>query len=145
MKFQLSSKYLGTILMIVVVSVVALGAQKLKSLTTSAKGKGTIKIANLDEHKVTSVMVILKENGDADFTFYADLQLTASGTWSIGESLSDGIDIKITGGVVSGNATGSGKLFLRGDSKSIDRLTLDAKTTGDRKVTLNFIADEKSN
>jgi hypothetical protein len=133
--------------MVVMVSVAAVAGQKLKSLTTSAKGKGTIKIANLDEHQLSSVMVILKENGDADFTFYADLQISATGTWSMGESLSDGVDIKITGGVVSGNATGSGKLFLRQDGKSIDRLTLDAKTTGDRKVTLNFVADEapKSN
>ena len=140
-KLQLSSKCLLPVLMIVMVSAAAVAAQKLKSLTTSAKGQGTIKIASLDEHKLTSVMVILKENGDADFTFYADLQLSATGTWSMGESLSDGIDLKITGGVVSGNATGSGKLFLRGDRKSIDRLTLDARTTGDRKVTLKFVAD----
>ena len=117
-------------------------AQTITSLNATAKGKGTIS-SNLEKLDIKSVMVILKENGDADFTFYTDLQLTGTGTWSVGKSLSDGIDLKITGGIVSGNAIGTGKLFLREDGKSIDKLQINAKSKGgNRKITVNFVADK---
>lgn len=117
-------------------------AQNITSLTTSAKGKGTISISNIDKHQIYSVLIILKENGDAEFTFIADLQLSAQGTWSMGKSLKDGINLKITGGVVTGNATGSGKLFLRDDGKSIDKLNIEAKAADDSKVTVDFVAEK---
>jgi hypothetical protein len=117
-------------------------AQKITSLTTSAKGKGTISISNIDKHQISSVLVILKENGEADLTLYADLQLSAQGTWSIGKSLEEGINLKITGGVVSGNLNGTGKLFLRKDGKSIDKLNIEATTAGESKVTVDFVAEK---
>jgi len=117
-------------------------AQTITSLNATAKGKGTIS-SNLDKFDIKSVMVILKENGEADFTFYTDLQLRGTGTWSVGKSLSDGIDLQITGGVVSGNLVGTGKLFLRDDGKSIDKLQIDGKSKGgDRKIKVNFVADK---
>ena len=117
-------------------------AQTITSLNTTAKGKGTIS-SDLDKLELKSVMVILKENGDADFTFYTDLQLSGTGTWSVGKSLSDGIDLKITGGVVSGNLVGTGKLFLREDGKSIDKLQINGKSKGgNRKIKVNFVADK---
>ena len=117
-------------------------AQKLTSLNTSAKGKGTIAISDLDKHEITSVLVILKQGGEADLTFYTDLQLAAQGTWSIGKSLEEGINLKITGGVVSGNATGNGKLFLRKDGKSIDKLNIQATSADGSKVKVDFVADK---
>lgn len=117
-------------------------AQKITSLTTSAKGKGTISISNIDKHQIASVLVILKENGDANLTFVADLQLSAQGTWSMGRSLEEGINLKITGGVVSGNAAGTGKLFLRKDGKSIEKLNIEATAADDSKVTVDFVADK---
>lgn len=117
-------------------------AQKITSLNTSAKGKGTITVSDLDKHEITSVLVILKEGGEADLTFYADLQLAAQGTWSIGKSLEEGINLKITGGVVSGNATGTGKLFLRKDGKSIDKLHIESTSADGSKVTVDFVADK---
>src|SRR5258705_4179523 len=125
LKIQRSIKYLLPLLLLVLVSA-DVTAQKLTSLTATAKGQGTINVSDIDKHTINSLMIVLKENGDAEFTFYADLQLSAQGTWSAGTSLSKGIDIKITGGVVSDNAKGSGKLFLRQDGKSIDRLTFAA-------------------
>ena len=117
-------------------------AQTITSLNATAKGKGTIS-SDLDKLELKSVMVILKENGDADFTFYTDLQLSGTGTWSVGKSLSDGIDLKITGGIVSGNLVGTGKLFLRDDHKSIDRLQINGKSKGgNRKIKVNFVADK---
>lgn len=122
-------------------SVVA-GAQKITSLKTTAKGQGTI-ISDIDKHEISSVMVILKENGEADLTFYADLQLSAQGSWSLDESPGQGINLKITGGVVSGNANGTGKLFLRKDGKSIDKLNIQATSADGSKVTVEFVANKK--
>ncbi len=144
MKIKFSNKCGPIILLIVFISV-AVAAQQLTSLNASAKGKGIIKVSDIDQHKINSVMIILKESGDADFTFYTDLQLSAQGSWSVGESLSQGIDLKITGGVVSGNATGTGKLFLRKDGKSIDRLTIEAKSADGGKITVDFVADQTLN
>lgn len=130
-----------TIAMALLLSVVAV-AQKITSLDASAKGKGTISISDIDKHEITSVLVILKEGGEADLRFYADLQLAAQGTWSSGKSLEEGINLKITGGVVSGNATGNGKLFLRKDGKSIDKLNIQATSADGSKVKVDFVADK---
>ena len=129
--------------MALLLSVVAV-AQKITSLNASAKGKGTISISDIDKHEITSVLVILKEGGEADLTFYADLQLAAQGIWSIDKSLEEGINLKITGGVVSGNAIGTGKLFLRKDGKSIDKLNIKATSADGSNVTVDFVADKDS-
>jgi hypothetical protein len=140
-KVQPSIKHLLPFLLVVLVSA-DVTAQKLTSLKATAKGQGTINVSDIDKHTINSMMIVLKENGDAEFTFYADLQLSAQGTWSVGTSLSKGIDIKITGGVVGDSAKGSGKLFLRKDGKSIDRLTFTASTDDGSKITINFVADK---
>jgi uncharacterized protein YxeA len=130
-----------TVATALLLSVIAV-AQKITSLNTTAKGKGTITISELDKHEITSVLVILKEGGEADLTFYADLQLAAQGTWSLGKSPGEGINLKMTGGVVSGNATGNGKLFLRKDGKSIEKLNIRATSADGSKVTVDFVADK---
>ncbi|HXQ35041.1 MAG TPA: hypothetical protein VN843_13590 [Anaerolineales bacterium] len=140
MKTRLTTFALVTAIALLL-SVVA-GAQKITSLKTTAKGQGTI-VSDIDKHEISSVMVILKENGEADLTFYTDLQLSAQGTWSIDESPGQGINLKITGGVVSGNANGTGKLFLRKDGKSIDKLNIQATSADGSKVTVEFVADKK--
>jgi hypothetical protein len=116
-------------------------AQRITSLNTTAKGQGTI-TSRVDKHQITSVLVILKENGEANLTFYADLQLSAQGTWSRAKYASQGVNLKITGGIVSGNATGSGKLFLTSDGKSIAKLTIQAASADGAKVTVEFVADK---
>src|SRR6201991_983228 len=101
---------LAVISMVLLLSVTA-GAQKITSLNASAKGQGTINISDMDKHQITSVLLILKEDGNAELTFYTDLPLSAQGTWSIAKTLEEGINLKITGGVVGGGAAGNGKLF----------------------------------
>ena len=143
MNTQLSNTLYLAIVLVLVMSADA-AAQRITSLTSTAKGQGTVTIADVDKHKITAVLVILKENGEAEITLYADLQLYGQGTWSAGEDQSEGIDIKITGGIVSGNATGTGKLFLRDDGKSIARLTINAATSSGGKVKVEFTAEEKT-
>ncbi|HET6863086.1 MAG TPA: hypothetical protein VFH91_08555 [Pyrinomonadaceae bacterium] len=134
---------LSTLICALVVALAMCGvanAQKIESLNATAKGKGTIS-TGVDKLTIYSVMVVLKENGDAEFTFYCDLQLSAKGRWTANESSDQGINIEITGGVVSGNATGTGKLLLRPDGKSIDKLNIDAKS-GSRTISIKFVADK---
>lgn len=119
--------------------------QKLKSLTASAKGQGTLTVTDpgADERKrqLSSVVVTLRENGDAEIVIVTDMQLFARGRWTKPADLSQGIALKITGGTVAGNAKGTGKLFLRADGKTIDKLNFEATSSARSKVTVDFVAD----
>lgn len=122
--------------------------QKITSLSTTAKGQGTITISDPlsgdRKHTVNSVVVTLRENGDAEIVLVTDMQLFARGRWTRPASLDKGIALKIIGGIVTGNAKGTGRLFLRPDAKSIDRLSFDAKGTARSKVTVQFVADKEA-
>lgn len=115
-------------------------AQETTSVLATANGKGTLMVGK-EEFKVTSVVVKLKEDGTSEITLVTDLQLLVTGTWSKSADSSKGIDLKITGGTTAG-VEGSGKLFLRPDGKSIDRLTMEGlSTAAKRKIQLNFVAE----
>ncbi len=124
--------------------------QTITSLTANAKGQGTVTISEPDApkgartHKVNSVVVTLRENGEADIVLVSDIQLMARGSWTAPADAGKAIALKITGGIVTGNAKGSGKLFLRADNKSIDRLNFEVTGMGRSKVTVNFVADKES-
>ena len=49
-------------------------AQRIVSLQSLAHGTGTV-VMNGEEYKITGVLVILRENGEAEFTLYTDMQL----------------------------------------------------------------------
>jgi hypothetical protein len=117
-------------------------AQKIV-LQSLAHGKGTLVLAD-DQHKLTEVLIILKENGDAEFTLFTEMQLSAQGRWTAGKDPSQGIDLKITGGVVKGDTKGTGKLFLRADGKSVASLTAQGANDDGEKFDLNFVADDKN-
>ena len=120
--------------------------QTITSLTATAKGQGTMTVsdpqATENKRAINSVVVTLREGGDVEIVIVTDLQLTARGRWTAPSDLSKGISLKITGGVVQGNAKGSGKLYLRPDNKSIDRLNFEVTSLGRSKVTVNFVADK---
>ena len=117
-------------------------AQRIVSLQSLAHGKGTL-VMNGDEYKITGVLVVLKENGEAEFTLFTDMQLYGQGQWSAGKDLSQGIDLKITGGVVK-DAKGTGKLFLLADGKSIATLAMQGATNTGGKFEVGFVADDKN-
>ena len=123
-------------------------SQTFTSLTATAKGQGTITVSDppttANKRAINSVVVSLKEGGEAEIVVVTDMQLFATGRWTAPSDLSKGISLKITGGVVSGNAKGSGKLFLRPDGKSIDRLNFEVKSSARSKVTVEFVADKQS-
>ena len=121
------------------------GAQRIVSLQSLAHGKGTL-VTDGDEYKITGVLVILRENGDAEFTLFTDMQLYGQGRWSVGKDLSQGIDLQITGGVFKNekNAKGTAKLFLRADGKSIATLTMHGASNTGGRFEVGFVAENKN-
>ena len=115
-------------------------SQELESLTATAKGHGVIS-STVDEQEITSALVVLRQNGTLLIAVTADLQLQAQGTWSTSASSPEEILLKITGGVLKGEMTGSGKLLLTSDRKSFKELTINVKLTDGQEVTVTFIAD----
>lgn len=119
---------------------VSVSAQQVDHLRALAHGKGTL-VLNHDKYQLTGVLVILKENGEAEFTLFTDLQIHAQGQWSAGADPSQGIDLKITGGLFK-DAKGTGKLLLRADGKSIAVLTGQGTNDSGGKFEVNFVAAE---
>ena len=122
--------------------------QKLTSLTASAKGEGTITVTDpgVEERKrpLYSVVVTLRSNGDAEIVVVTEMQLIARGRWTRPEDISQGIALKITGGTVANNAKGTGKLYLRPDGKTIDKLNFDATSRARSKVTVSLFAEKEN-
>jgi hypothetical protein len=115
--------------------------QGLTSLLATARGQGTLTVGQ-EVFNVTNVVVKLKEDGTGEITLVTDLQLFVQCTWSAPADLGKGIDLKITGGISTGSAEGSGKLFLRPDGKAIASLSMEASSnTRKRKIQLKFVAD----
>ena len=112
--------------------------QESKTLLTTAHGQGTLKVGR-ELFQVPNVVVKLKEDGTGEITLITDLQLFVTCTWSAGADPSEGINLKLAGGVMS--AQGSGKLFLRPDGKAIDRLSIEGSSRTKRKIQLKFVAD----
>jgi hypothetical protein len=142
LNIKISDAFVLATLLVLLLSAPAI-AQRITSLTTTAKGQGTVTVSDIDKHALTGVLVILKENGEANITLYADMQISGEAKWSAPEDLSQGIDLKITGGIVSGNANGTGKLFLRADRKSIDSLNISETTADGSTVKVKFTAAEE--
>ena len=117
-------------------------AQNIKSLTTSAKGHGTITVSDLSKQQITSVLVILNEDGTTQITLYTDIQLLLQGKWSIGDPDDSTIELDITGGIVTNGGRGKGKLVLREDEKSIKSLSIAGKSADNSATTIEFVADD---
>ena len=113
--------------------------QELESLTAFGNGHGVITDA-FEKRKFSAALAVLRPDGTVLITLYSDLQLQAEGTWSVGASPEE-ILLKITGGDLSGNATGTGKLLLSDDRKFIKELTIKGKLFDGREVTVSFVAD----
>jgi hypothetical protein len=114
--------------------------QKSDSLTAVAKGHGVIADRN-EERKFTGALAVLRQDGTVLIILISDLQLQAQGTWSASNSSHDEVLLKITGGEVSGNVTGTGKLLLSNDRKFIKELTIKGKLFDGREIAVTFVGD----
>ena len=116
-------------------------SQRLESLTATAKGHGVITSA-IDKREITSALVVLRQNGTVLITVTAELLLQAEGTWKVSDTSPDEIVLKITGGVLKGEMSGSGKLLLTSDGKSFRQLTANIKTVDGIEIKVTFAADD---
>lgn len=114
--------------------------QQSKSLVASANGEGTIKFGK-ESFKVYAVVVKLFEDNKAEISLVTDITVFVNGTWSRRDDTSTEIALKITGGSVSGNLDGGGKLLLTADRKSIAGLNLQVMNQATKKVIrADFVA-----
>jgi len=116
-------------------------SQQLESLTATAKGHGVITSA-VDKREITSALVVLRQNGTVLIAVTAELHLQAEGTWKASASSPDEIVLKITGGAVKGEMSGSGKLLLTSDGNSFRQLTANIKTVDGIEIKVSFVADD---
>ena len=116
-------------------------SQQIESLTATAKGHGTISSA-VDKQEITSALVVLRQNGTLLITVTAEILLQAEGTWKASASSPDEMLLKITGGVLKGEMTGSGKLLLTSDGKSFRQLAVNVKAVDGREIKVTFVADD---
>ena len=117
-------------------------SQKIKSLTATAKGQGTISVSNLSQQKINSILVILNEDGTVQITLYTDIQILLQGNWSIGDPGDSIVELKITGGIVSNGGKGTGRLVLRDDEKSIKSLSISGKSADNSTTSVEFVAED---
>ena len=111
------------------------------SLIVTAKGHGSMTSA-VDSRKITSALIVLRHDGTALITVTADLQLQAEGTWKASTASPQEFLLKITGGAVRGEVTGSGRVVLTSDRKSIQELTLDLKSSDGQEIAVTFAAGD---
>jgi hypothetical protein len=115
-------------------------SQESESLILTAKGHGMMSSA-VDERKITSSLVVLRQNGTVLVTVTADLLLQAEGTWKASTASPEEIILKITGGAVKGELIGSGKLVLTSDRKSIKELTVNLTSSDGQEISVTFVGE----
>jgi len=109
------------------------------SLVATANGEGKIKLGK-EEFKLNAVVVKGFQDGKIEINLVSDITIFISGAWSRANENDKTIDLKITGGSVSGNLEGGGKLILSDDRK-ISSLKLQVVNKTTRKtITAEFSA-----
>jgi hypothetical protein len=134
--------YIAVLLVLFAGFLLPLSAQsgELDSLIVMANGHGKLSSA-VDERKITSALVVLRQDGTVLVTVTADLMLQAEGTWKAMASAPEEIDLKITGGAVKGEVIGSGMLLLTSDRKSMKALTINLTSSDGHKILVTFVAE----
>src|SRR6476659_9848578 len=99
------------------VGTVAFAQDPQPSLVVSGSGEGTIKLGK-EEFKLNAVVAKGFQDGKIEIHLVTDITVFISGTWSRANETDKTIDVKITGGSVSGNLNGGGKIILTDDRKS---------------------------
>ena len=115
-------------------------AQQSEPVTVHGKGPGSIAFLT-EERKLTAAVVVLRPNSTALITLISDIQVQAEAQWAASRSSSQEIELKITGGELMGNATGTGKLLLSDDGKSSRELMIQAKLFDGRDLTITFVSE----
>jgi len=109
-----------------------------EALVVSASGEGILKVGQ-EKFNVSSVVIKLSDDGNAEITLITDITIFVSATWSGKDQ--QVIDLVITGGATKGGVDGSGKLTMKDDRKSISTLSIKAvNRLTKRNMELTFTA-----
>ena len=134
-------RFVALFVLLILAVAPAWSMQDSESIVAHANGTGLLKYGD-EEFKVTAVVVKLFKDGKAEINVISELIIFVSGTWSR-DTDSKIINLKITGGATGSGVEATGELTLRGESKAIDRVSLQGQSkTTQRKVTLEFRAAE---
>lgn len=113
-----------------------------EAVTITANGKGTIKIGG-ETFQVHSVVVKLTEDGRVELTLVSDITFFISGSWTQTSDSPKTFALQITGSATGGGAQGTGKVIMRADGTSLDRLSAQGGLkTSTRKVSVDFVANQ---
>jgi hypothetical protein len=113
-----------------------------EGILVTAKGKGTMKIGG-ETFQITSVVVKLLDDGTAELTLVSEITFFLSGRWTVDTASPKIYNLQITGSVTGGGAQGTGKIVMRDDGKSLDRLSAQGGVkTSERKVVIEFVAEK---
>jgi len=135
-------KMIGLCVLCLLATASSVAAQeKLTSLDANAKGTGSIKIGT-QAFPLYAVVIKLNEGGALEVTLVSEITVFCKGTWSAPGDPTKGIDLTITGTDSSSTLKGTGKLFLKGDGRSIASLKIDAANKLRKKlIDVTFTAD----
>jgi hypothetical protein len=138
---RLTTQALGAILLLSTGAVTLLGHAVTEPILASAKGKGTIKVGR-ETFQINSVVIKLLDDGSAEITLVSEITFFLSGRWTQDSASPKTYNLQITGGA-AGGAEGTGKVVMRDDGTSLDRLTAQGGVkTSTRKVAIDFVADK---
>jgi len=131
---------LFTICLLLALSTVAVAQDPTPSLVVSASGEGKIKLGK-EEFKLSAVVVKGFQDGKIEINLATDITIFINGTWSRANENDKTIEVKITGGAVSGNLDGGGQILLTADGKSIASLKLQVVNKITKKtISVDFVA-----
>lgn len=111
-------------------------------ILVTANGKGTMKVGR-ETFQITSVVVKLLDDRTAQLTLVAEITFFLSGRWTVDSASPKTYNLEITGSMTGGGAQGTGKVVMRDDGKSLDRLSAQGGLkTSTRKVAIEFVAEK---
>ena len=138
---RFTQKIVALCVLLILVAAPAWSMQDSESIVAHANGNGLLKLGD-EEFKITSVVIKLFKDGKAEISLVSEITVFVTGTWAR-DANSKKINLKITGGATGGGVEANGELTLRGESRSIDRVSLQGQSkTTHRNVTLNFQSTE---
>jgi hypothetical protein len=138
---RVTRRLIALFVLIILAAAPAWSTQDSESIVAHANGSGLLKYGD-EKFKVTAVVIKLFKDGKAEINLISELTIFVSGTWSR-DTDSQKIKLKITGGATGSGVEAIGELTLRGESRSIDQISLQGKSRiTHRNVSLNFQAAE---
>ena len=115
----------ASVVLLVLVGMTSLGAkaQENHARIAHSNGQGTLKVGD-QRFKITSVIVKLIDDRQAEVTLISDITIFMTATWSSHDDARQEFNLEMSGKDSRGGLEGAGKAILGNDGKSVVRLNL---------------------